>query len=84
MATQTPFTVRMPAVDHETLTEVAKMRGIKAADLAREILMKAIPELVDEEFLQQQMDEEKKRILAVAADIRERRAAAAQKNSHVD
>ena len=74
MATQIPFTVRIPEIDYDTLTEVAKMRGIKIADLAREIIIAKIGDYLDPEMIEQEHNERRDYQLAVAAQLRAKRS----------
>lgn len=73
MASQIPFTVRLPEIDHDTLNEIARMRGIKLADLAREIIITKLDDYLDPALIKQEHNENRDRQLAQAAQLRERR-----------
>lgn len=71
----TSFTVRLEPSDHDTLVELAEMRGTSPAELARDMILAGFPEMLDPKEIEDQIEKEKQRLLAAAAAIRKRREA---------
>lgn len=72
MAARTPFTVRLEKADHDTLAAIAELRGTTVAELARELLEDRIPQLLDPDEIERQIEAEKRRLLEAADAIRKR------------
>lgn len=71
--TPTTFSVRLRPNDYRTLTSLANLRKLSVAELAREFILDGMGRALDPIEIEQQLEAEKKRLLAAAAEMREKR-----------
>lgn len=67
------FSVRMRGEDHDLLDNIAKLRGVTVAELAREFILDGIRGALDPAEIERMIEEQKQHLLEAAKAYAERR-----------